>query len=248
MEMRGVLFFGLAAAVILLTCLIHVLLLYEKMRRRYEALLISYRQMQNMNETLRSQRHDYLNHMQVVYGMLELEEYEEIHAYLSAVYKNLMKTGKAIRTSIPAVNALLMAKLAEAEGQGIDFYIEVKSDLKKLRTAPWELCKVLSNLIDNAVTALLDKEGERRLSLDISEDREAYLFTVSDNGAPIPKERQKAIFLPGVTTKQEEGHGMGLFIVSNVLKENGGSIRLHSDEEETVFTVRIGKEETDREG
>lgn len=242
MGLKGVLFFGLAAAVILLICLLYMLLLYERMRRRYEDLLLSYRQMQNLNETLRSQRHDYLNHMQVVYGMLELEEYEEIHAYLSAVYRNLMKTGKAIRTSIPAVNALLMAKLEEAEGQGIDFYIEVKSDLKELKITPWELCKVLSNLIDNAITALSDKEGERRLTLEISEDREAYLFAVADNGAPIPKDRRKSIFLPGVTTKQEEGHGMGLFIVSGVLRENGGSIRLDSDAAETVFTVRIGKE------
>ncbi len=240
--MRGVLYFCLMVVVILMICLIWMLLLYEKMRRQYENLSISYQQLQNMNETLRSQRHDYLNHMQIVYGMLELQEYEELHGYLEPIYTSMMKTGKAIRTSIPAVNALLMAKLGEAEKEGIDFYIEVKSDLKKLRIEPWELCKVLSNLIDNAITALHDKMGERKLVLDISESKEAYVFAVSNNGAPIPKEKQTAIFLPGVTTKQGDGHGMGLFIVSNVLKANQGSIRLQSDEEETLFVVQIQKE------
>lgn len=240
--MGGILYFCLAVALILMVCLIRAILLQERQRRQYENLMASYQQLQSMNETLRSQRHDYLNHMQVVYGMLELQEYEELHRYLAPIYTDLMKTGKAIRTSIPAVNALIMAKLGEAEKEGIDFYIEVKSDLKNLRIEPWELCKVLSNLIDNAIAALLDREEGRRLTLEISESREAYLFAVSDNGTPIPEERRTAIFLPGVTTKREDGHGMGLFIVSNVLKANHGSIRLESGQEETVFTVQIRKE------
>ena len=239
--MRQIIFFGLAVMLILMICLLGVLVLYEKLRRQQESLTESFYQLQKMNETLRGQRHDYLNHMQVVYGMLELKEYEELKSYLEPIYKNLMKTGKAIRTSIPAVNALLMAKLGEAEKDDIDFYIEVKSDLKGLQIEPWELCKVLSNLIDNGITALLDKEGERKLMLDISETKEAYFFSVGDNGAPIPAERQMAIFSPGVSTKKEEGHGMGLFIVANVLRENNGTIRLSSDEKQTVFTVELQK-------
>ena len=239
--MRGILYFCLAVVLILMICLLGVLILYGRLRRQQESLIESFYQLQKMNEILRGQRHDYLNHMQVVYGMLELREYEELKNYLEPIYKNLMKTGKAIRTSIPAVNALLMAKLGEAEKDDIDFYIEVKSDLKGLQIEPWELCKVLSNLIDNGITALLDKEGERKLMLDISETKEAYFFSVGDNGAPIPAERKTAIFSPGISTKKEEGHGMGLFIVANVLRENNGTIRLSSDEKQTVFTVELQK-------
>lgn len=101
--------------------------------------------MQKLNGELRSQRHDYLNHMQVVYGMAELEKYAELRSYLEPIYRDMMKTGKALRTSVPAVNALLMAKMGEAEAAGIDFYVEVRSELKDLRIEPWELCKVLSN-------------------------------------------------------------------------------------------------------
>lgn len=236
------LYFCLAVVVILMLCLMWIFLLYGKLRRRYDGLLESCGQMQKLNGVLRSQRHDYLNHMQVVYGMAELEEYAELRAYLESVYKDMMKIGKAIRTSIPAVNALLMAKMGEAEAAHIDFYVEVKSDLKNLRIEPWELCKVLSNLIDNAVTALSEKESDKKMVLDISEDREHYLFSVSDNGPPIPKDRQAAIFRPGFTTKKEAGHGMGLFIVSGVLKANKGTVLLRSDEKETVFTVQFDRE------
>ena len=57
--------------------------------------------------------------------MMELQEYEELHDYLEPVYKDMMKVGKAIRTSIPAVNALLMAKMSTAEANGTDFSVEV---------------------------------------------------------------------------------------------------------------------------
>ena len=239
--MREILYFCLLVVLILMICLLRLLVLYGRLRRQQENLTESFYQLQKMNETLRSQRHDYLNHMHVVYGMVELEEYQELKEYLAPIYRNLMKTGKAIRTSIPAVNALLMAKLGEAEKESVDFYIEVKSDLKGLQMEPWELCKVLSNLIDNALTALLDVEGERRLSLDISETKESYLFQVGDNGPPIPENLRATIFSPNVTTKKEDGHGMGLYIVTNVLKENGGMIRFSSDEKQTIFVVEVKK-------
>lgn len=236
------LYFCLAVVVILMLCLMWIFLLYGKLRRRYDSLAESYSQIQGLNGELRSQRHDYLNHMQVVYGMLELEEYAELHDYLEPIYRDMMKIGKAIRTSVPAVNALLMAKMGEAEAAQIDFYVEVKSDLKNLIIEPWELCKVLSNLIDNAITALSEKPDNRKIVLDINEDRESYLFSVSDNGPVIPRDKQSAIFRPGFTTKKEEGHGMGLFIVSNAVRGNGGSIQVASDEKETVFTVKLKKE------
>lgn len=216
--------------------------MYEKLHRRFDNLMESCNQMQKLNSELRAQRHDYLNHMQVVYGMVELEEYEELRGYLEPLYKDIMKTGKAIRTSIPAVNALLMAKMGATEASGIDFYIEVKSDLKYLKMEPWELCKVLSNLIDNAITALSTLETEKKLILEIQEDREDYLFLVVNNGPMIPLEMQNAIFKEGFTTKKEKGHGMGLSIVTATLKKNKGSIQLTSNEKETVFTVKIKKE------
>lgn len=241
MDMQISLIFCLIVVVILMICLLRILYMYEKLQRRYEHLTESCNQMQRLNADLRSQRHDYLNHLQVVYGLMELQEYEELHRYLEPIYKDMMKTGKAIRTSIPAVNALLMAKMSAAEASEIDFYVEVKSDLKQLQIEPWELCKVLSNLLDNGITALLEKDSERQLVLEINEDRECYRFVVSNNGPMIPEDKQNLIFKQGFTTKKEEGHGMGLYIVSAILKENHGSIQVTSREKETIFTVTIHK-------
>ena len=236
------LYFCLAVVVILMVCFLRIFFMYEKLRRRYENLAESYQQLQRLNTELRSQRHDYLNHLQIVYGMMELEEYQELHSYLEPIYKGMTKTKKAIRTSIPAINALLMAKMSEAEPLKIDFFVEVKSDLRKLCIEPWELCKVLSNLIDNAFAALAQKAEGRRLLLDINENKDYYLFSISNNGPEIPQEMRSVIFKQGFTTKKEKEHGMGLSIVLNILKQNNGKVTLESDDKETIFTVYFSKE------
>lgn len=233
--------FCLLVVLVLGVCIVIILIHHKRLKREMTLLQESFLNLRQLNFELRSVRHDYLNHLQVIYGLLELEEYEELKDYLKPVYKEMMKTGKALKTSKPALNALLMAKMKEAESQGIDVYVVVKSDLQHLPLEVWQLCKVLSNLFDNAMTALKDVTGEKKIEVDINETKEAYLFQVTDNGPGIPKEFQEAIFKKGVTTKKEKGHGMGLAIVSEILKENNGSIRLVSEENKTVFTVELQK-------
>ncbi len=237
------LIFCLVAVLVLAVCMAVVLVLHKKQRLHLLQLQESLKNLEQLNFELRAARHDYLNHLQVVYGLLELEEYEDLKKYLAPVYKGIMKTGKALKTSKPALNALLKAKMEEAEGKEIDVYVEVKSDLLKLRVEDWQLCKVLSNLIDNAMTALSETTEERKLEIDINEDRENYLFTVSNNGTAIPKEHLENIFKRGFSTKKESGHGMGLAIVSDIVKENKGNISVSSTEERTSFAVSFQKGE-----
>lgn len=236
------LMFGFFAVAVLAVCIVLLLLYVWKLRQHTQLLQESYHHLEKLNSQLRTQRHDYLNHLQVVYGLLELEEYEELKKYLAPVYKDMQKTGKALKTAKPAINALLKAKMDEAEGKGIDFYIEVKSDLKELQVEDWELCKVISNLLDNAMTALEEKSGEKKILLELTENVESYCFSVSNNGPMIPKEMQEAIFKQGITSKKGEGHGMGLYIVMNVLKAYKGTMKLMSEEEETTFSFSIPKE------
>ncbi len=230
--------------IILVCCIVLLTRNYMKLIARNDALRESIDNLCELNDKLRMDRHDYLNHLQIVYGLMELEEYDEMNSYLRKVYKELLKTGKAVKTSKPAINALLAAKMAETEAKGIEFLIDVKSDLKELTIEDWELCKVLSNLIDNAVKALEDCDvEEKKIRVNITETPERYIFSVEDNGPKIPESIRENIFKKGFSTKKEDGHGMGLAIVSEILSKNGGDIELSSDDDETVFTVNFGKGE-----
>ena len=198
--------------------------------------------MTEQNRALRVQRHDFLNHLQVVYSLMEMQEYDEAMKYISQVYGDIRRVSSGLKTASAPVNALLMAKEGECREKGIAFETAVNARWENLPIPDWEMCRCLSNLIDNAVRALEESGQEKKkIRVDITETPEKYVFYIEDNGPQIPEDLQEKIFKKGFSTKKEEGHGMGLAIVSEILGENGGPIDLKSEEKETVFTVEINK-------
>lgn len=232
---------SLALGLMLLSSLLMIGGLFSYTHYQNRSYRESMENLEKLNSKLREQRHDYLNQMQIVYGLLELEEYEEARDYMRPIFKDVMKVSRAMKTSQPAVNALLQAKLEAAERMGIDFYLEVATQLTDLPMEPWELCKVLANLIDNAMTAVEHLDGEKSVRLEMREHKEEYQIAVRNNGPAIPEINRKLIFNQGFITKEGEGHGMGLSIVTGVLREAKGSIEVESTDEETSFLVEIPK-------
>jgi sensor histidine kinase regulating citrate/malate metabolism len=233
----------LSIFLVLFSSLLTMAGLFSMTRYQRKNYIESIENLENLNTKLREQRHDYLNQLQIVHGLLELEEYEAARDYIRPVFKDIMKVNRALRTSQPAVNALLQAKMEAAEQQGIDFYLEVGTSLKQLPVEAWELCKILANLIDNAVAAVSQNEGEKKICLKMGENSRGYCFIVSNNGPEIQPAQKKQIFSRGYTTKKGEGHGLGLSIVLSILEEAGGEIRVESSGEETAFSFMIPKTE-----
>ena len=211
----------------------------HRMKNTY--LIESMRNLEQLNTTLRAQRHDYLNHIQVVYGLIELEEFEEAKKYIKPVFEEMSKVSLAMKTAQPAINALLQAKMQIAEKKKIEMILAICTDLKQINIEPWELCKVLANIIDNAMTALDGVEGKKKIHIEMIEQDARYKLSVTNNGPIIPKEKLKSIFEKGYTTKKEGGHGMGLFIVKQILQKNGGQIQSVSNEKATCFSIFISK-------
>ena len=195
---------------------------------------------EDLNITLRAQRHDFLNHLQVVYSLIEMKEYKEANDYIERVYGSIASVGKVLRTANPAINALLQVKLGVCEKAGIQVKLDIRSAWKDLSIPGWEMCKVLGNLLDNAIDAL-QEVSDRRLTLTLTEDLKAFRFSVKNSGPMIQVKLQASIFQPGITTKAA-GHGMGLFIVRRTVQEWGGDIRLISDAKETEFSGFIPRE------
>ena len=199
--------------------------------------------MNQFNNTLRAQRHDFLNHLQVLYSLIEMSEYQEANEYIEQVYGRITAVSRGMKTAIPAVNALLQVKTAACEQAGVPVTLNITTKLEHLeRTMPdWELCKVLSNLIDNALDAMEDVPAKQRsLCVTLTENLRQYCFTVSNTGSVILEEQMERIFFPGFTTKGD-GHGMGLFIVRKTLNDRGGEISVTSDESCTAFSGYIPK-------
>ena len=214
-------------------------LLTRKRQRLILDLEQSNTQMDDLNHTLRAQRHDFLNHLQVVYSLMEMREYAEATDYLEKVYGEIRSVSTFLSTRSTPVNALLKVKAGACEQEHIDMQMDIKSSLLGLPMPAWELCRVLGNLIDNAMDAA--KEAEKpQIRLVIEEDIRSFVFTIENNGAVIPEDMKDSVFEAGVSTKGEN-RGMGLSIVRSTLEPYGASVSCDSAGGYTRFTVSLPK-------
>ncbi len=95
---------------------------------------------------------------------------------------------------------------------------------------PDELNQVWTNLIHNALQAM-DYKGKLiiRIKNENMENKNCILVEIEDSGKGIPEEIQNKIFEPFFTTKpQGEGSGLGLDIVSKILRRHDAIIKLNS--------------------
>lgn len=215
----------------------------RKMLRQMDTMGETVDAMGEINNRLRAQRHDFLNHLQVVYSLMEMKEYDEATRYIDRVYGDVTALGQTLKTANAAVNALLQVKLAACEKAGIQVKLDITSDWKSLAMPAWEMCKVLANLIDNAMDAAREA-AKPELRIALAEDVKHHLFRIGNNGAAIPEAMRQTIFLPGVTTKSE-GHGMGLSIVREVMENSGAELRVISDDGWTSFEGSVPKAKAD---
>jgi signal transduction histidine kinase len=102
---------------------------------------------------------------------------------------------------------------------------------------------VLQNMLENSVK-YTPEYGKVDLSVEVSQD--FFKIKIKDNGVGIPKKDQHKIFntkffrAENVTRMQTEGSGLGLFMVSNIIKKHGGEIVCESEEGKgTEFIITL---------
>ena len=112
-------------------------------------------------------------------------------------------------------------------------YRELSSDVI-LYADYGQMSQVLNNLIKNAVQA-----GAGNVSITASIDkREQTVIDIANDGEPISASRQEQLFVPFYTTKGTSGTGVGLSLCRQIVRLNGGTIKLSSSTPEaTVFTI-----------
>ena len=81
------------------------------------------------------------------------------------------------------------------------------------------LRQVVFNLLDNALEA-----SRRTITVTLLRDGDDVLATVSDDGPGFSPEVLESLGRPYVSTKGRPGAGLGLFLVSNVVRKLGGTL------------------------
>ena len=185
-----------------------------------------------LNRKLRAQRHDFINHLQVVHSLIQLEEYNDAAKYIANTYEDIRQVGELLKTANPAVNGLLAAKKQKAKENNINLEFHITARLEYPPIPDWEMCRILSNLLDNAIYAASEVSGSVHVTL--REDIHSMYFSIENSGE-IDKSLLDKIFDPGFTTKGEKGTGMGLYIVKETMEKYNGQINIDTGSGVTRF-------------
>ncbi|MCA1567101.1 MAG: HAMP domain-containing protein [Acidobacteria bacterium] len=128
------------------------------------------------------------------------------------------------------------ADLNEVVRQAVALYEDrledVRVNVHLARTLPpgmldaEQMRRAVVNLIDNALEAMSDAEGERRITVATGHDpsRGMLLVEIADTGHGIERSDFSRLFQPYFSTRGR-GTGLGLAIVQRIVNEHGGRIR-----------------------
>lgn len=191
-------------------------------------------------------------------GLVHLEEGQsaELRADLGGIVREtgrgaaltrqlLAYAGKGSVNRIPIDPSAEIRKaeplLRAATGPRVDLRIDLPVDLPAIEADPAQLQQVLLNLVTNAVEAYGEESGTVDVSVGLTEIDQslrnsryptlapgAYVrIEVRDSGRGMDQEEKAKIFDPFFSTKVT-GRGLGLAVVSGIVRTHGGGIWVDS--------------------
>gem|GEM_PF-680276 len=201
-----------------------------------------------MFASIRGQRHDFINHLQVIHTMAQMNKTTELQSYVADLVHETQEMSEIVNHTSPALAAFVKAKATVAIAKGIAFTFELPPQKleqeSSIRTI--DIIKILGNLVDNAFDEVSSMPaGKRFVQGSIKSINQRMVLEVANRGRVLSCDEQANIFKAGFTTKTSGKHsGLGLAIVSERTEHYGGKLELLSDEENgTVFRITIPQQE-----
>lgn len=121
---------------------------------------------------LRGRRHDFLNHLQVISGWLQLGNFERAGAYVCRIQEEMEREGRFIRAADPSLVTFLLAKEEEARSRGLELQSSIEAGLAAAEEIAATIQPTLEPVLDRIIEASPPSGGW--MSLDLSGDGETY--------------------------------------------------------------------------
>lgn len=214
-------------------------------RNEIDSLSAQLSQVKRYVDNLRIMRHEQLNRMTTLSGLLHMGRYEEAIGYIQAQSEHAQELLDFIssRFNSPTLCGLLLGKAARAREKGVELNFDpaCRMDRPFVSLLEAELISIIGNLLDNAIEAtqrapLPHEPVEVLIKLN---DRE-LIIEVADRGVGIKSEIRERIFERGITTKTRGDHGIGLYLIDSYVTQAGGSIEVADNMPRgTIFSLFI---------
>ncbi|WP_070971356.1 ATP-binding protein [Vibrio sonorensis] len=208
-------------------------------------------------EMLRSQTHEHRNKLNTISGMLQMGEVDAVQHLIGQETAHYQSLIEFLRETVkePLVAGMLLGKTERARELGLQIVVEEGSRLLPLpnRINGEDIVTILGNLIDNAFDATrsaMDHErglsSERKIiEVSLTDYGNELILEVVDQGCGLPQQFSASeLTLRGVSSKDSETRGVGLYLVNELATRYQGSFEIVNNKTHGVrTTVYLPKEE-----
>jgi len=181
-----------------------------------------------LTESLRAQTHEAANRLHTVISLIEMGRTGEAVEFATEELQIAQMLADRVvgAAGEPVAAALLLGKAAEAAERGIQLTLTGALPAEQGVATSRELVTVLGNLVDNAFDAVSGQE-DRRVAVHLEGGPDHVRVVVSDSGPGLTPDQAEHAVERGWTTKgtpDRGGSGVGLALVSQVARRQGGGI------------------------
>lgn len=229
--------------------MIPIIFMHKENKKLRSEIMSSEEKIKNLKDINYDNRilyHDYKNHITVIQGLVTIGKNEILKKYIQSLIGETNFSSINIETGIEELDIFLKARYSHMRKNDIKLNYSVENPLQGVDISNFDLFKLVSNIIDNAIDELKSIEKlDKRISLRIKEEDTSFSIIISNNGRKIPDQVMQRIFHIGISTKEGENRGCGLHIVKSIIKKSKGNIEIESSDKETKFLIEIPKEAKD---
>lgn len=140
------------------------------------------------------------------------------------------------------VEDVLFATIDYAKGKNIDLVFDTDEEEIITFIDKEKIERVILNILSNAIK-FTNENG--KIEVSIQKYNEFVNIKIKDNGIGIPKEKINQIFhrfyqVDSLLSRKNEGSGLGLCIVNEIIKMHDGKVTIESEENKgTTFDIKL---------
>lgn len=205
--------------------------------KEYENQNFYIKNMEDIMQNIRAQRHDFNNHVSTLYGLIFLNKLEEAKKYILDLAEDISFANKIIDVGHPVITALINVKRDKILREKINMSLDVQLP-QNLSFDYIDISIVIGNLLDNAIEACLNPcVKEPFIDFRIL-TKESYLIIEISNSKSSTVRVESDFSEHGFTTKEDkENHGFGLSNIKRIVTQYEGFLKI--EDKENTFDVRI---------
>ncbi len=229
---------------------LNIFFLYQSIRIKQQQATIYIHEkyipyLKNMVYEVRQRQHDFKNHLNAIYGLVQIEDDQqakkEMGQYIESLIDGIKSTDRLLNIKNYVLSAIIYSKKTLAEGKHICFDVEFQDEIPEYPLEKHELVELLGNLLDNAIEAVEanNSADNGKIVLTIGIEDDYKVIVVKNTGRTNLEKNIDNMFERGFTTKKGKHRGYGLYNVKKIVDYYSGTIELSFEEEYTVFKILL---------